>query len=78
MGGLLIVFVFAVVVALSSASYLFTPRGPNQTVIRTALIMTLVSCFLMWSITYLAQLHPLMRPRHSKIRPHNPTEHVTF
>ncbi|KAK5823150.1 ATPase, V0 complex, subunit E1/e2 [Linnemannia elongata] len=71
MGGLLIFFVLAVVVALSAASYLFTPRGPNQTVIRTALIMTLVSCYLMWAITYLAQLNPLLQPRHSKIRPHN-------
>ncbi|KAK3805948.1 MAG: ATPase, V0 complex, subunit E1/e2 [Linnemannia elongata] len=73
MGGLFIFFVLAVVVALSAASYLFTPRGPNQTVIRTALIMTLVSCYLMWAITYLAQLNPLLQPRHSKIRP--PSEH---
>ncbi|KAG0018461.1 Cyclin-dependent kinase 3 [Podila clonocystis] len=47
MGGMLIIFVLAVVVALCAASYLFTPRGPNQTVTRTALIMTLVSCYLM-------------------------------
>ncbi|KAG0379715.1 MAG: ATPase, V0 complex, subunit E1/e2 [Linnemannia gamsii] len=71
MGLLLIVFVMAIIVALSAASYLFTPRGPNQTVIRTALIMTLVSCYLMWAITYLAQLNPLLQPRHSKIRPHS-------
>ncbi|KAG0248788.1 hypothetical protein BG011_009919 [Mortierella polycephala] len=59
MGGLLIIFVLAIVVAMSAASYLFTPHGPNQT----------------WAITYLAQLHPLLQPRHSKIRPHNPVDH---
>ncbi|KAG0051431.1 H(+)-transporting V0 sector ATPase subunit e [Gryganskiella cystojenkinii] len=75
MGGLLIIFVLAIVVALSAASYLFTPRGPNQTVTRTALIMTLVSCYLMWAITYLAQLHPLIQPRHKSIRPHTPADH---
>ena len=31
MSGLLIFFVLAVAVALCAASYLFTPRGPNQT-----------------------------------------------
>ncbi|KAI9242134.1 MAG: ATPase, V0 complex, subunit E1/e2 [Podila humilis] len=75
MGGMLIIFVLTVVVALCAGSYLFTPRGPNQTVTRTALIMTLVSCYLMWAITYLAQLNPLLQPRHSKIRPHTPTGH---
>ncbi|KAF9414756.1 hypothetical protein BGZ94_000294 [Podila epigama] len=56
MGGMLLIFVLAVVVALSAASYLFAPRGPNQT----------------WAITYLAQLNPLIQPKHSKIRPHVP------
>lgn len=31
MGGMLIIFVLAVVVALCAGSYLLTPRGPNQT-----------------------------------------------
>ncbi|KAI8351326.1 ATP synthase subunit H-domain-containing protein [Mortierella sp. GBAus27b] len=75
MSGLLIFFVLAIVVALCAASYLFAPRGPNQTVVRTALIMTFVSCYLMWAITYLAQLHPLIQPRHTKIRPHVPKDH---
>ncbi|OZJ01703.1 hypothetical protein BZG36_05265 [Bifiguratus adelaidae] len=50
---------------LCAGSYFGAPRGENQTVIRTSLIMTLVCCYLMWAITYLAQLHPIINPKKS-------------
>ncbi|KAF4975175.1 hypothetical protein FZEAL_8004 [Fusarium zealandicum] len=35
---------------------------------RSSLILAIVSCYLMWAITFLAQLHPLIAPRRSGIR----------
>ncbi|BFZ54933.1 H(+)-transporting V0 sector ATPase subunit e [Savitreella phatthalungensis] len=63
MSGFTIVIVFAAVVGLSIGCYLFSPKGDNQTVWRFTSILTLVSMYLMWMITYLAQLHPLVAPR---------------
>ncbi|KIY51706.1 hypothetical protein FISHEDRAFT_31843, partial [Fistulina hepatica ATCC 64428] len=49
-----------VVAGLMICAALFTPKGPNQVVIRTGIMLTLASCYLMWMIAYLAQLHPLV------------------
>lgn len=63
MGSIIPVFFFgAIVVVLMICVALFTPKGPNQAVIRTALMLTLATCYLLWMITYLAQLHPLIAP----------------
>ncbi|EGU81237.1 hypothetical protein FOXB_08270 [Fusarium oxysporum f. sp. conglutinans Fo5176] len=35
---------------------------------RSSAILAIVSCYLMWAITFLAQLHPLIAPRKSGIR----------
>lgn len=35
---------------------------------RSSLILSIVSCFLMWAITFLSQLHPLIEPRRSDLR----------
>ncbi|KAJ6532040.1 ATPase, V0 complex, subunit E1/e2, partial [Mycena capillaripes] len=55
-----ILFILAIVVALMTCAALFTPKGPNQVVIRTAIMLTLAACYLMWMVTYLAQLNPLI------------------
>ncbi|CAI1873159.1 hypothetical protein SEUBUCD646_0C00660 [Saccharomyces eubayanus] len=41
----------------------------NQTVWRSTVILTLAMMFLMWAITFLSQLHPLVAPRRSDLRP---------
>ena len=36
---------------------------------RSTVILSMAMMFLMWAITYLAQLHPLVVPRRSDLRP---------
>ncbi|CAY70081.1 Vacuolar H+ ATPase subunit e of the V-ATPase V0 subcomplex [Komagataella phaffii GS115] len=36
---------------------------------RSTVLLTLAMCWLMWAFTYLAQLHPLVAPRRSDLRP---------
>ncbi|KIJ91020.1 hypothetical protein K443DRAFT_510438 [Laccaria amethystina LaAM-08-1] len=63
MSSLFPVFLLLVITAgLMTASALFIPKGPNQVVIRTALLVGLVAFYLLWMITYMAQLHPLIAP----------------
>ena len=69
MSGYNIVWAFFGVAILSALAYIFTPKGNDQTVIRTVIIMSLVCCYLMWAITYLAQLHPLIYPKKVGLRP---------
>ena len=35
---------------------------------RSSLILAFTSCYMMWAITFLAQLHPLIQPRRSDLR----------
>ncbi|CCG81539.1 Predicted protein [Taphrina deformans PYCC 5710] len=69
MSGYTILVVFAILVGLSGACYILSPKGDNQTVWRMTSILTLVSMYLMWMLTYVAQLHPLVAPR-------IPNEHI--
>ncbi|KAF8338381.1 ATPase, V0 complex, subunit E1/e2 [Amanita rubescens] len=55
-----ILFVGVIVITLMFLAAVFTPKGPNQVVVRTFLMLTLACCYLMWMVTYLAQLHPLV------------------
>ncbi|KAL4916949.1 ATPase, V0 complex, subunit E1/e2 [Aspergillus aurantiobrunneus] len=58
-----------VVVAAAIAAWVFSPKGDNQTLWRSTLILSFASCYLMWAITFLAQWHPLIAPKRSDIRP---------
>ncbi|PHH60052.1 hypothetical protein CDD82_2355 [Ophiocordyceps australis] len=63
------IFVGLVVVAiLCLASWFLAPKGENRVLWRSSLILSIVSCFLMWAITFLAQLNPLIVPRRSDLR----------
>ncbi|KAJ3907913.1 ATPase, V0 complex, subunit E1/e2 [Lentinula edodes] len=57
-----ILFVLVIAVGLMACAALFTPKGPQQVLIRTSLMLALAACYLMWMVTYLAQLHPLIAP----------------
>ncbi|KAK1831379.1 ATPase, V0 complex, subunit E1/e2 [Podospora conica] len=57
-----------VIVVLCLAAWFFSPKGENQVLWRSSLILTFVSCYLMWAITFLAQLNPLIEPRRSDLR----------
>ena len=37
-------------------------KNQNIMIIKTMVIMTVVSCWLMWLITYMAQMNPLITP----------------
>ncbi|KAH9970814.1 ATP synthase subunit H-domain-containing protein, partial [Russula compacta] len=54
-----VVLVLFVVEGLMVVSWLSVRKGPQQTLIRTGLMLTLACCYLMWAIAYLAQLHLL-------------------
>ncbi|KKA26368.1 hypothetical protein TD95_001412 [Thielaviopsis punctulata] len=55
-------------IAMAVASYMFSPKGPNQILWRSSLILAIVSCYLMWAITFLAQLNPLVAPNRIDLR----------
>ncbi|KAI0029352.1 ATPase, V0 complex, subunit E1/e2 [Vararia minispora EC-137] len=57
--------VLVVVLGLMAASWILPKKGPNQTLVRSSLMLTLACCYLMWMIAYMAQLHPLIAPRHN-------------
>ncbi|KAK3990096.1 vacuolar ATPase [Cladorrhinum sp. PSN332] len=57
-----------IIIGMSVAAWVFSPKGENQVLWRSSLILAFVSCYLMWAITFLAQLNPLIEPRRSDIR----------
>ncbi|KAL4743887.1 ATPase, V0 complex, subunit E1/e2 [Aspergillus similis] len=58
-----------VIVAAAVAAWVFSPKGENQTLWRSTLILSIASCYLMWAITFMAQWHPLIAPKRADIRP---------
>ncbi|KAB8067555.1 ATPase, V0 complex, subunit E1/e2 [Aspergillus leporis] len=58
-----------IVVIASAVAWIFSPKGDNQTLFRSTLILSFVACYLMWAITFMAQWHPLITPKRSDIRP---------
>ncbi|KAF4125303.1 V-type H+-transporting ATPase subunit e [Geosmithia morbida] len=54
--------------ALCAASWFLSPKGENQVLWRSSLILAIVSCYLMWAIAFLAQLNPLIAPRRTDLR----------
>ncbi|KAF9267988.1 hypothetical protein L218DRAFT_656230 [Marasmius fiardii PR-910] len=61
-------FMLAVVAGLVVCAGIFTPKGPHQVLIRTSLMLGLTACYLMWMVTYLAQLHPLIICRQARMK----------
>ncbi|KAJ5881619.1 uncharacterized protein N7529_000291 [Penicillium soppii] len=46
-----------IIVALSTAAWFLSPKGDNQTLFRSTLILAFVSCYLMWGMYYLSFVH---------------------
>ncbi|KAF7504050.1 hypothetical protein GJ744_002879 [Endocarpon pusillum] len=57
------------VVLASLVAWFFSPKGENNTVWRSTLILSFASCYIMWAITFLAQWHPLIEPYRNTLRP---------
>ncbi|KAI9728246.1 MAG: H(+)-transporting V0 sector ATPase subunit e [Cirrosporium novae-zelandiae] len=68
-----VIFVLAVIAAICLGVW----KAPldkfvakhDQTTTRVTLVLGLSVCYLMWAITFLAQLHPLIQPRRNDLRP---------
>ncbi|GAA5908972.1 hypothetical protein JCM3775_002074 [Rhodotorula graminis] len=69
MGGGLIFLILLVAIGAAAGGWFATPKGDNQVTIRTSLLLAISCCWLMWAIAYLAQLHPLIKPIRSNLRP---------
>ncbi|KZT41847.1 hypothetical protein SISSUDRAFT_1016973, partial [Sistotremastrum suecicum HHB10207 ss-3] len=52
--------ILVLVLIFGAVGWFATPKGGLQTLIRTSILLTLTCCYLMWAITYLAQLNPLI------------------
>ncbi|OBA29081.1 V-type proton ATPase subunit E [Hanseniaspora valbyensis NRRL Y-1626] len=69
-----VVQIFLIVSMVNIAAWLYAPRNQalrakkSITVFRSTFILTTSMMFLMWAITYLSQLHPLVEPRRSDLR----------
>ncbi|KAF2125087.1 hypothetical protein P153DRAFT_370412 [Dothidotthia symphoricarpi CBS 119687] len=60
---------FVVVVVFCLAAWILAPKGENQTVWRSTLVLSASAMYIMWAITFLAQLHPLITPVRKGLRP---------
>lgn len=58
-----------VVVIFCFAAWFLAPKGENQTVWRSTLVLSAAAMYIMWAITFLAQLHPLISPVRGDLRP---------
>ncbi|CAH2450173.1 V-type proton ATPase subunit e of the V0 integral membrane domain [Komagataella phaffii CBS 7435] len=68
MSGWTVIITLLVVIAIGTGFWFVAPKQ-DQTVWRSTVLLTLAMCWLMWAFTYLAQLHPLVAPRRSDLRP---------
>ncbi|KAH8586446.1 ATPase, V0 complex, subunit E1/e2 [Bisporella sp. PMI_857] len=69
-----IIIGLVVVVVASVAAWFLSPKGETQTIWRSSLILSFASCYMMWAITLLAQLHPLIKPRRGDLTNHSAHE----
>ncbi|KAJ5599249.1 hypothetical protein N7450_000316 [Penicillium hetheringtonii] len=59
------------VVAASVAGWFLSPKNESRTYRLEShnYSLSVISCYLMWAIVFLAQLNPLISPKRSDIRP---------
>ncbi|KAJ1588674.1 hypothetical protein NDA11_003871 [Ustilago hordei] len=68
MSGWTTIWVFLIAAGASGAVWVTTPKGPNQVLIRTSVTIALTCMYLMWFIIYMAQLHPIVKPKRGDVR----------
>ncbi|KAI8325931.1 hypothetical protein GQ54DRAFT_253953 [Martensiomyces pterosporus] len=68
MGGALVFWVGVITAAICVAMLFTFKNMSDPTLWRTCSILTLSCCYLMWAITYLAQLHPIIIPKRDNLR----------
>ncbi|KAI9353345.1 ATP synthase subunit H-domain-containing protein [Zopfochytrium polystomum] len=61
--GLLTIFISLIVfAAIGVGAFYLVPKGPDQILYRSSITLTIVCTWMMWAVTYLAQVNPLIRP----------------
>lgn len=68
MSGYTVLAVMIVTMIAGAVFWRYAPKE-DQTVWRSTVSLSLAMMFLMWAFTYLCQLHPLVAPRRSDLRP---------
>lgn len=67
MSGWTVVITGIVVAVIGIIAWIFAPKE-DRTVWRSSVSLALALCYIMWAITYLCQLHPLVAPTRSDLR----------
>ncbi|KAJ2784165.1 H(+)-transporting V0 sector ATPase subunit e [Coemansia javaensis] len=68
MGGALVFWVGILVCGLCAGALFTFKSMADPTLWRTCAILSLSCCYLMWAVTYLAQLHPIIVPKRDDLR----------
>ncbi|VUG20239.1 VMA9 [Brettanomyces bruxellensis] len=68
MSGWTVIIVLIANLVAGSLFWRFAPKQ-DRTVWRSTVSLMLAMMYLMWAFTYLCQLHPLIEPRRSDLRP---------
>ncbi|CAD6885364.1 unnamed protein product [Tilletia laevis] len=66
--GFVVIWVLIAAVLAAAGGFIATPKGPNQVLVRTSLLLTISCCYLMWFIIFMAQLNPIIQPKRADIR----------
>ncbi|KAI1436332.1 ATPase, V0 complex, subunit E1/e2 [Xylaria sp. CBS 124048] len=66
--GYSVIIGLVIVAIMCVAAWFLSPKGENQTTYRSSLIIAIISCYLMWFIAFMAQLHPLIAPRRLDVK----------
>ncbi|KAJ2726120.1 H(+)-transporting V0 sector ATPase subunit e [Coemansia sp. Benny D115] len=68
MGGALVFWVGVLTVGICVAALFGFSGKSDPTLWRTCAILSTACCYLMWALTYLAQLHPIIVPKRDDLR----------
>ncbi|ORZ36418.1 putative vacuolar ATP synthase subunit E [Catenaria anguillulae PL171] len=61
--GAIVFILFCLLIAACLAVYFLYPKGHDRNLHVSSIILTLTCVYLMWAITYMAQLNPIIPPK---------------